>query len=317
MNTYSQLIQAMDDQKDPMDNDEQKNANDKSSYSLSLSVIQNKLNLHLLDTSTKYMYHHASTPQNLNECGFSDKQIKNLDKISNFIATAKSGHDNLKFTISIAKNENPEGLETCSNIAIITIMKQDDFFGTMTFILKLQQIPRKQPDINQDYIQDLKAEIMTLKQQLLDSKKHEMPKGSIIMWSGNIDSIPNGWKICDGTENTPDLRNRFIIGAGSNYNINSIGGNITHSHDITVNGHQLTVNEMPSHHHGFYKSVWVDHNDAWRICNHGNQILSRGHDGSCKTKPIGGNAAHSHTASSTEIEHLPPYFAMAFIMKII
>jgi len=58
--------------------------------------------------------------------------------------------------------------------------------------------------------------------------------GIIVLWSGSIGSIPSGWVICDGTNGTPDLRDRFVIGAGSTYNPDDVGGadtvNIAHTH---------------------------------------------------------------------------------------
>merc|ERR1719362_2207293 len=45
-------------------------------------------------------------------------------------------------------------------------------------------------------------------------KQNLVPTGTIVMWSGSIQNIPNGWKLCDGSNNTPDLRDRFILGGG-------------------------------------------------------------------------------------------------------
>ena len=39
-----------------------------------------------------------------------------------------------------------------------------------------------------------------------------VPSGAILMWSGSSDLIPDGWLLCDGTNGTPDLRNRFVVG---------------------------------------------------------------------------------------------------------
>ena len=69
-----------------------------------------------------------------------------------------------------------------------------------------------------------------------------IPSGIICMWSGESTAIPSGWHLCDGTQNTPDLRDRFIVGAGSTYGVGTTGGEATH---------KLTTNEMPSHNHGF------------------------------------------------------------------
>lgn len=49
-------------------------------------------------------------------------------------------------------------------------------------------------------------------------------KGMIIAWYGEIDKIPDNWTICDGTNGTPDLRNRFIIGSSEKINFGERGG---------------------------------------------------------------------------------------------
>ena len=73
-----------------------------------------------------------------------------------------------------------------------------------------------------------------------------IPSGLIAMWSGASDSIPNGWLLCDGNNNTPDLRNRFIVGAGSSYSVGNTGGSDTVS---------LNTNQIPAHSHGFSLSA--------------------------------------------------------------
>jgi hypothetical protein len=67
-----------------------------------------------------------------------------------------------------------------------------------------------------------------------------VPVGTIVMWSGSIGSIPTGWALCDGTEGTPDLRDRFIVGAGSGYGVGAQGGSSSVS---------LTTSHLPAHHH--------------------------------------------------------------------
>lgn len=74
------------------------------------------------------------------------------------------------------------------------------------------------------------------------------PKGGIIMWSGQVSTIPSGWKICDGNNGTPDLRGKFVAGAQASggYNVGATGGSnqvtlteaqlATHKHPITSNG---------------------------------------------------------------------------------
>jgi hypothetical protein len=51
-----------------------------------------------------------------------------------------------------------------------------------------------------------------------------IPSGSIIRWSGSIGSIPVGYYLCNGSNGTPDLRDRFVIGAGNSYAVGNTGG---------------------------------------------------------------------------------------------
>lgn len=51
-----------------------------------------------------------------------------------------------------------------------------------------------------------------------------VPTGAILMWSGFIVAIPTGYVICDGTNGTPNLRDRFVVGAGSSYAVGNVGG---------------------------------------------------------------------------------------------
>lgn len=66
-----------------------------------------------------------------------------------------------------------------------------------------------------------------------------VPTGCILLWSGSIGSIPAGWALCNGNNGTPDLRNRFIVGAGSTYAVNATGGSadsivVSHTHTGTI-----------------------------------------------------------------------------------
>ena len=68
-----------------------------------------------------------------------------------------------------------------------------------------------------------------------------VPVGLISIWSGASSSIPSGWTICNGQNGTPDLRNRFVLGAGDTYAVDATGGN----ESVT-----LSTSQMPSHTHG-------------------------------------------------------------------
>ncbi|MBU0478297.1 prepilin-type N-terminal cleavage/methylation domain-containing protein [bacterium] len=115
-----------------------------------------------------------------------------------------------------------------------------------------------------------------------------VPSGTIAMWSGA--SAPSGWDLCDGTNGTPDLRDRFIVGAGSSYAVGATGGENTHT---------LTIAEMPAHSHS-YNETWHKGNATFNSA--ANYMTARVNN----TGSTGGNAAH---------ENRPPYYALCFIMK--
>ena len=93
----------------------------------------------------------------------------------------------------------------------------------------------------------------------LASASSSLPTGCICLWSGTIISIPAGWQICDGTNGTPDLRDRFVMGAGGinpqrtpggsqNRNLSTaLGG--SHSHGGATGATTLTVSHLPAHAH--------------------------------------------------------------------
>ena len=72
------------------------------------------------------------------------------------------------------------------------------------------------------------------------------------MWSGAANAIPTGWVLCNGANGTPDLRDRFVVGAGSGYSVDNTGGSanatlVSHSH--TVNNHTHSFSGSSSHSH--------------------------------------------------------------------
>lgn len=88
-----------------------------------------------------------------------------------------------------------------------------------------------------------------------------VPIGVMMAWSGSIDTIPPGWALCDGDNGTPDMRGRFLIGAGGQYAVGAQVGSASHTHvataeesgehvhEITVEETELSVNQIPAHRH--------------------------------------------------------------------
>jgi microcystin-dependent protein len=130
-----------------------------------------------------------------------------------------------------------------------------------------------------------------------------IPSGGIIIWSGSSASIPSGWLLCDGTNSTPDLRNRFVVGAGSTYAVNATGGSadaivVSHTHTATVTD--------PGH---FHTSTVLSGSNV--NANPGVQVGA----GNTGTATTGITVANSTTGSSGTNANLPPYFALCYIMK--
>ncbi len=142
------------------------------------------------------------------------------------------------------------------------------------------------------------------------SNMSAFPAGMIMLWYGTVGSIPSGWALCNGANGTPDLRDRFVVGAGSAYALSATGG---------ANTVALTTNEMPSHGHsvsdpGHTHGVFTPGGSGTALASSaiaagygGNHaIIQTGYTG-VGINGAGGNAAH---------ENRPPYYALYYIMRV-
>ncbi len=68
-----------------------------------------------------------------------------------------------------------------------------------------------------------------------------LPAGSIILWFGAIVNIPSGYVLCDGNDGTPNLQNKFIVGAGDTYAVDAVGGSVDHTHFFLGSGHTHAI----------------------------------------------------------------------------
>ncbi len=140
------------------------------------------------------------------------------------------------------------------------------------------------------------------------------PSGVILLWSGSTGTIPSGWVICDGNNSTPDLRDRFVVGAGSTYSVADTGGSATVTPTGTNSGTALTESQLPAHTHTttLTQTNGTSSSNETRVASGGGTTLGTQDYTSSST---GSGATHTHTFTGNSQTNLPPYYALAYIMK--
>lgn len=161
--------------------------------------------------------------------------------------------------------------------------------------------------------------------------ENTIPSGFIGMWSGAVDQIPEGWLLCDGQNGTPDLRDRFIVGAGNAYAVGENGGatSVTPAGSVsntvaggTVANHTLSQAQIAAHSHviplRYAQSGLGGGNSSAFGPNGGESVYPTAWDG-------GGNGAHNHgfggishghTFTGVQFDNRPLYYSLAYIMKL-
>ena len=141
-----------------------------------------------------------------------------------------------------------------------------------------------------------------------------IPAGGIFLWSGSIGSIPAGYVLCNGSNGTPDLRDRFVIGAGSTYAVDGTGGSanaivVSHTHTAT----STTAITDPGHTHSTNVAI-IGATGAGNFTTGGG-----GGTTSINTNTTGITAATTTTVATAGTSgtnaNLPPYYALCYIMK--
>jgi hypothetical protein len=133
--------------------------------------------------------------------------------------------------------------------------------------------------------------------------------GMIMLWSGSEASIPVGWLLCDGTSSTPDLQDRFVVGAGNTYAVGANGGSadavvVSHTHTATVSD--------PGHGHvtaGLYRVSGTGFGFS------GTNGMTTTVTNVVNTNTTGISVSNSTTGVSGTNANLPPYYALCYIMK--
>lgn len=156
----------------------------------------------------------------------------------------------------------------------------------------------------------------------VESTASSVPQGSIIPWYGSSENIPNGFALCDGKNGTPDLRDRFLVGAGSSYALGNIGGaasvllsedNIAnHRHLMFVPGYRTLGRGY------FYQSltnstyVSVGGNSSSGSCEEKYNMVAA----ASSSVPSIGLTGYAGTNHPKPFDNRPPYYALYYLMKL-
>lgn len=182
---------------------------------------------------------------------------------------------------------------------------------------------------------------------LLTGATSLVPSGVIMMWSGAASAIPSGYVLCNGSNSTPDLRGRFVIGAqgdsGNTYDVGDTGGaasvtlstsnmpSHTHSFSGTTNSagaHTHSITDPGHDHYGLYYSAG-DGGDNGGPATGNDSFNNSGNSQNLGTTTdttgisINSGGAHTHSISGTTgssgsgsaFDTVPPYYALCYIMK--
>lgn len=215
-----------------------------------------------------------------------------------------------------------------------TVLKLTTLFLFLSHLtLQAQDALKIEENGNVTITENLNAKNVNVTGKVKENGNDLLPSGAIIIWYGDAANVPNGWAICDGKKyktsdnkviETPDLRDRFIVGAGNNYKKDDKGG--TPKVDIKEENlppHTHKIESAGEHSHNFHRydpekspssnthRVYLDFNG-----NATTGFQSYGNNGTSAS------GIHTHEIKKEtnkvveKIEILPPYYALYYIMKL-
>ena len=160
-----------------------------------------------------------------------------------------------------------------------------------------------------------------------------VPVGGIIMWSGAISAIPTNFKLCNGNNGTPDLRNKFIVGATSDgsdttypgLQPGATGGDadatlVSHSHTTnTIIEHQDVGNSTKQLTGNIGIDAFINGNGIFENIGNNKNFIDTTDDVSNHSGAVQFDARHRHGTDTQGVsatnKNLPPYYSLAYIMR--
>lgn len=210
--------------------------------------------------------------------------------------------------------------------------------GKETAMPSNQDIKQKPCRVNVYYgDESIPRATLSFNRYSVSQNESSIPKGTILPWYGKSSDIPEGFALCDGTKGTPDLRNRFLVGAGSNYALGDTGG----KDQVTLTGTQIGnhYHYLGSLHHkgsGDYTEMGLNlisfgYASSYVPFPRGNKSVSLFRDNlyppsfRCYMSSFSDFASKEMnyitslavgTAAQEAHENRPPYYALYYIMKL-
>ena len=211
--------------------------------------------------------------------------------------------------------------------------------GKETAMPSNQDIKQKPCRVNVYYgDESIPRATLSFNRYSVSQNESSIPKGTILPWYGKSSDIPEGFALCDGTKGTPDLRNRFLVGAGSNYALGDTGG----EDQVKLSGTQI------GNHFHYWSSMYSDgksgsfrHSGLKLISFNGISVDAPFPSGNKSVYFFTHNATPSNmgtrriftsdfaseklsyitslavgTAAQEAHENRPPYYALYYIMKL-
>ena len=140
--------------------------------------------------------------------------------------------------------------------------------------------------------------------------------GMILLWSGSTGSIPSGFVLCNGSNSTPDLRDRFVVGAGNTYSVGATGGSNTGTDTVNISGSDtvsITVSGTAEAYTGYSENS-THFANYWNSLRTIQYNYSRGKI-SLPFSGTGTDTVNISGSDTVSIDNRPPYYALCYIMK--